>query len=592
MFRNRTQPSVVSNAPTSRSKSKGSEGVVHTVAKPAAESFAAPKTDVAAKKLGPTVTGDPASVPMAPPPAMAPMGTVSAEPTSFGRVASGERMDEMLVLSPMLAEAQLLTFPTVVHATHSLAVAAPGRLRRSESGYFERVLPTHSWANSILLVPNDKNAEVRWEPVTNGWATFDEIQPGKFNVYYLKESVPEGDPNRLPIPESVLSGKRVPHRQLVVVNDTSASPLATPVAATKTSGHEFYRQGKAASSANKKNFANELAAARKAKEKPIPETIRGLLDESQLHTDKGWVALEKGNSALALKEFREAITVVAAGIPSTGWKLPETRPVSSKVTWKDLVDGTEVASKALANKELDSATAASILNSTVGNLPQMGRAFYGLAKAYDAMAENPLRTVPNADQFALALCHSSFLLDETQMRVANDLGVMCFNQGRSADAIEYLSYASTYSDDSRIAFNLGRAMWDSRDFSKAREQWQSGMNTRLAEKYALLSMIQVQLAGEGEPINAQECRQLAEDLGKIIRSYNTQSPEATWAQAVLLRLELLAYEIRLNEPSFSARMSVADKTVRPTRAAKPDSRDPKSLPPLTDSRRLSPKRDS
>lgn len=485
----------------------------------------------------------------------------------------GARMDEISVIPPMLPQIENLLFPTMMHHSSSVAIAVPCELieeatNEDECGFvIRRATPLNTWVASVLLrkAAGPGKGAVHWRSATKGWAAFNDLSNGEYEVFYLSTPVQFTDVGAPDIPDAALAELKTPHRRIVIDLDHPADlsaiePGVLPaVKAMKVDESEIVRSARLkVRSADRRRERIEETPATANGGRQLDLGIRNLVNIADSRAENGWKLLREGKLAAARKEFVAAVQLVGNGVAATDWSGSNAAPSAAELFgWKEILEVSEPVMQALRKSRVDGKMLAREMARAAGDQKAMARVYYGLAKTCDATGQSSAGVDPQAWYGAIIAYYTAMQLDDSMPEVCNDLGVLYYRLGDLKRAGDFIEHAAKADPDPRYAYNVGRVLWDSSRRLEARDWWIKAAMAEPKSSEAVLSLARFQLSGVGGALSIADCQTLAANLGCVLKEYGPLSTQGKWAKTVLQQLEVLGYEIRLNSTSMAVRTFVA-----------------------------------
>lgn len=485
----------------------------------------------------------------------------------------GARMDEVSVIPPMLPQIENLLFPTMMHHSSSVAIATPCELieeatNEDDCGFvIRRATPLNTWVASVLLrkAAGPGKGAVHWRSATKGWAAFNDLTNGEYEVFYLSTPVRFTEVGAPDIGDAALAELKTPHRRIVIDLDHPADlsaiePGAMPaVKVSRVDESDIVRTARMkVNSFDRRHERFEDTSNSSSGGRQLDLGIRNLVGIAETRADNGWKLLREGKLAAARKEFVAAVQLVGNGVAATDWKGSNAEPSTAELFgWREILEVSEPVMQALRKSRVDGKMLAREMARSAGDQKAMARTYYGLAKTCDAIGQSSAAVDPQAWYGAIIAYYTAMQLDDSMPEVCNDLGVLYYRLGDLKRGGELIEDAAKADPDPRYAYNMGRILWDSSRRLEARDWWHKAAAAEPKSSEAVLSLARFQLSGVGGALSSADCQVLAENLGCILKEYGPLSSQGKWAKTVLQQLEVLGYEIRLNSTSLAVRTFVA-----------------------------------
>lgn len=434
-------------------------------------------------------------------------------------------------------------YPTIIHPSSSVAIAIPkttdlvgGSAKDSASNSSESL-------RVVLRKVSVPGGQPEWieGKVKRGRCAFPNLKDGAYDVFYVSSAMESGD-----IDAKLAS--RHPQRRIIVEGARASllGSIRTPVGQPEPlhAGVEVI-----VAAATEKTAFDGTESDRPS----LGDAVT--IDAVQNQSNRGWELLAKRSYYSALDEFQAAIHEVGQRLGEAEQGLSG-RQVTSD--WQKMLDGkTEIATQ-IRSEQINPIDLASKLAGYVGNQPRMAATFHGLARTYDEISRGPRPLIRDAEGLAVLAYMTAMALDPSDSVAANDLGALCYRLGWLEKAKSSLEYAATNSPrDAVAAYNLGRVCWESGEPLEAEKWWQEAISRDPDFAPAHLEYARCVLRSGGLALYPEDCRKVAESLGRVSQLHSKGSPEAVWATSVLNRLELVGRELSMNDEGLIHRQWIA-----------------------------------
>lgn len=443
----------------------------------------------------------------------------STEPSVTYLTVNPSRPDLLSMIPADTASDAVPQFPAVVHHAPTVVIAVPCELANGRTeqgsgrpGMIKPLMPMQTWVRFVALHSTTEQVIMRHrEKVANGHARFQEIAPGSYDVYYLDEDRPVGN-------------EEAPHRR-IIVESVREQRAIRPVLFSAV-------------------LDRGLPEPTRAEPKQSPQWEVSVLSAAEnAAVREGWNQLRLGNLFHAARTFQ---SIVHSSSLSPAGSL-------EAQFWQEFLDAQPIGTEALKRHGGGAAEAGRRLAAYVQERKELTAAVYGLAKAWDAVAQSPDSIVADADLVAEACYLAAAELNPRSAAVANDLGVFYWTLGRHEEGIEWLRKAAGRGRNALYAYNFGQALFATGDTIGGTAMWRVAIARDHRWEAPWLSLLQTRLRPDSPALYEGGCRELAYDLTQAMGDPNVPESTRRWAARTMLGLEVLGRELRLNQSPLPLR---------------------------------------
>lgn len=281
--------------------------------------------------------------------------------------------------------------------------------------------------------------------------------------------------------------------------------------------------------------------------------------------DYAWDLLGRGALYSARQRFLESLDLER--VTDT----PTANPLSRQVD--DLLRG--------LSKTADATDVAARISRLIGDHGELAEAFHGLAKAHEAMAQEPTSWIREPVQVAMTCYQIAWMLQPCAIDAANDLGLLLVEVGRLQEAADCFRQACDASDAGTFgsfdverqraiaALNLGVCL---EDMARPTEACRAFRKARTLDPNcapARIALCRLRMSMQSPALELEELGELFVDLQAIVRQEGEATDSGRWAARALFELRDLAREIDLNRSSFITRRLLPEESKYQTVAIDP-----------------------
>lgn len=469
--------------------------------------------------------------------------------------------------------------PTVIHCQPMVTIAVPTDLHWDPSspgdiGYLKR---NEAWqcarvrAVALRKVSGTGAGQIFLARVVRLQARFDSLTAGAYDVHYLTGSDSSlGFEDGVEMVEDYPLPATADRRILVELSFVALVPTPMTHGDKERLRHQNHRQKHVDPRDAVETFANQSPAIHSTwrQDKPVPMPELVLANSSQdsskensrplstlvaRHEDRGWELLAKQSLYAALREFQLAVHLAGdefADARGTHDHAASTRCLTAGCTWQEVLDGSESVIESLRRRSIDHGRLARELADYLHGRADAAEMVLGLARTFEAISREDRPLIFGAEQMAVVGYLTACKLDARFLEPFNDLGVLYHQLGCRKEAESLLRRVGERPIDPAFAYNLGCVLWDKGATEEAASRWKAALELDPMYVPALVALTRAQLQSDSVALYPEECRNLAERLGRITCAEPTGTRLHVEASRLLARFEVIGRELAWNEGGF------------------------------------------